>query len=117
MQFISAHNGKIQTLSAAAVGMDGSAPLRGFKTSLEALDALAPKQSFARGAVHELLFQRSDGSPNFVAALIAQAAAGDVFLPLPPGEGWGEGTSGVESVSHAKRPLTLTLSRRERGPE
>jgi len=76
MQFISCHNGKLQTLGGAAgtAGLKAS-PERSFVTGLDALDALAPQQRFARGAVHELLFERSDGQPKFVAAMIAQAAA------------------------------------------
>ena len=39
------------------------------------------------------------------------------LLPLPPGEGRGEGVPGVEAVSSIEHPLTPALSRRERGPE
>ena len=72
MQFISCHDGKLQTLETAELK---ASPARSFVTGLEALDALAPQQRFARGAVHELLFERSHGQPKFVAALIAQAAS------------------------------------------
>jgi hypothetical protein len=79
MRFISCHDGKLQTLdeAAGAAGLAGLkiSPARSFTTGLEALDALAPQKSFARGAVHELLFDRSHGQPKFVAAVIAQAAS------------------------------------------
>ena len=39
------------------------------------------------------------------------------FLPLPPGEGRGEGVSDVRTASASESPLTLTLSQGERGPE
>src|SRR5439155_15947006 len=39
------------------------------------------------------------------------------FPPLPPGEGRGEGLSRNHRLSPGKDALTLTLSRRERGPE
>ena len=72
MQFISCHDGKLQTLETA--GLKASAQ-RSFITGLDALDALVQQQRFARGAVHELLFERSHGQPKFIAAVIAQAAA------------------------------------------
>ena len=72
MQFISCHDGKLQTLEAAGLK---TSPARAFVTGMEALDALAPRQSFARGAIHELLFEASHGQPKFVAALIAQTAS------------------------------------------
>ena len=58
-----------------AAGLKAS-PQRSFVTGLEALDALAPQQRFARGAVHELLFEGCHGQPKFVAAQLAQAASG-----------------------------------------
>jgi protein ImuA len=72
MRFISCHDGKLQTLEAAGLIIS---PARSFVTGLNPLDALAPRQSFARAAVHELLFDRSHGQPKFVAAVIAQAAS------------------------------------------
>src|SRR5688500_14783883 len=42
---------------------------------------------------------------------------GEALPPLPPGEGWGEGGCGREAALGVQGPLTLTLSRRERGPE
>jgi hypothetical protein len=75
MQFISAQNGKLQTLSETAAEALTTSSSRSFTTGLQALDAIAPKQSFARGAVHELLFHPRHGQPRFVAALLAQAAS------------------------------------------
>lgn len=72
MQFISCHNGKIHKLEAA--GLKAS-PERAFTTGLPSLDALLPGGCFARGAVHELLFDPVDGEPKFVAALMAQKAS------------------------------------------
>src|SRR5688572_24287836 len=46
--------------------------------------------------------------------------AGDAsprFALLPLGEGWGEGVCYCERFPIIESPLTLTLSRRERGPE
>ena len=37
------------------------------------------------------------------------------LLPLPPGEGWGEGVLANQRLSVLRRPLTPTLSRGERG--
>jgi protein ImuA len=79
MQFISCHDGKLQTLEAAGLKVS---PARAFATGLEALDALAPQQTFARGAVHELLFERSHGQPKFVAAVIAGAATNQFNIRL-----------------------------------
>ena len=73
MQFISCHNGKLQTLETAGLRVSLT---RSFATGLQALDALAPQQAMARGAVHELLFDHDHAPPNFVAALFARAAAG-----------------------------------------
>src|SRR4051812_33261510 len=99
MQFISCHHGKLQTLdgAAASAGLKAS-PTRSFVTGLAALDGLAPQQRFARGGMHELLFERSDGQPKFVAALIAQAASSLAPSPLQ-GEGWGEGISVTSRVA------------------
>src|SRR3954470_16559552 len=72
MQFISCHDGKLQTL--AATGLKASAG-RAFVTGVELLDSLPPAGAFARGAVHELLFAPRDGEPRFVAALLASAAS------------------------------------------
>ena len=85
MQFISCHNGKLQTLE---TGLKTS-PARSFVTGLEALDAVAPQGALSRGAVHELLFDPAHAQPKFVAALFASAAS--YLLPPPPGEGGGEG--------------------------
>jgi hypothetical protein len=72
MQFISCHDGKLQTLTTAGLKVS---PAKSFVTGLAALDAVAPRQSFARGAVHELLFDTPDGQPRFVAAVLARSAA------------------------------------------
>ena len=72
MQFVSCHDGKLQTLETAGLK---TSPARSFVTGLEAWDALAPQQRFARGAVHELLFERSHGQPKFVAAQLTLAAS------------------------------------------
>ncbi|MBC7784270.1 MAG: B12-binding domain-containing radical SAM protein [Burkholderiales bacterium] len=39
-----------------------------------------------------------------------------LLLPLPAGEGWGEGVRPDHGASNGQSPLTLTLSRGERGP-
>jgi hypothetical protein len=103
MQFISCHDGKLQTLSGAAAtaGLKAS-PTRSFVTGLDALDALAPQQRFARGAMHELLFEQSDGQPKFVAAMIAQAAASSHLLPLPLKERAGVRGKRVKSVGEVR---------------
>ena len=96
MQFISCHDGKLQALKTAGLK---TAPDRAFITGLEALDALAPRQIFARGAMHELLFDPRGARPMFVAAVMARrAAAGDDLFPLPgtPGRGLGRGANGAD---------------------
>src|SRR5688500_15155144 len=125
MQFISCHNGKLQTLTTAGLNVS---PTKAFVTGLGALDELAPRGTFARGAVHELLFDANDGQPRFVAAMLARAAASSSSLPLPYwGEGRGEGgarelsigaVSQTSPVRLPRSPLTLTLSPvGEREPE
>jgi len=82
MQFISCHNGKLQTLTTA--GLHASAD-KAFATGLGALDELAPRGAFARGAVHELLFDAGDGQPRFVAAMLARASVSPVVAtPASP---------------------------------
>src|SRR5687768_15776660 len=71
MRFISCHDGKLQTLETA--GLKAS-PDRAFVTGFAEWDALAPQKMFARGAVHELLFDASAEQPKFVASLLAHAA-------------------------------------------
>lgn len=75
MRFISCHDGKLQSLEAAGLK---AAPDRAFATGLHEWDAIAPQGMFARGAVHELLFDASNGQPRFVAALLARAAVEEV---------------------------------------
>src|SRR5690242_1901061 len=72
MQLISCHDGRLLTLDAARL-----ATARGgtFRTGLHALDALAPGGAFARGAVHELLSEPSQGTPSFLAMLLAKNAS------------------------------------------
>jgi nifR3 family TIM-barrel protein len=61
----------------------------------------------ARGAIgNPWIFQQA-------ATLLASALP----LPLLPGEGQGEGSSELRASSNPGSPLTLTLSRGERGPE
>jgi hypothetical protein len=72
MRFISCHDGKLQTLETA--GLKAS-PDRSFVNGLAAWDALAPQKCFARGAVHELLFDGTGGAPIFVASVLAQSAS------------------------------------------
>lgn len=72
MPFITAHQGKLQTLGALE-STQISAKKRAFATGLEAWDALAPSEMFSRGAVHELLFAPTDPPPVFAAAMIAKA--------------------------------------------
>jgi hypothetical protein len=82
MQFISCHDGKLQTL--AAPGLQAGSD-RAFVTGLSALDQVAPARSFARGAVHELLFFPRDGEPRFIAAFLARAAS--LLRPVHAGAG------------------------------
>lgn len=74
MQFISCHDGKLQLLNEVSAGLKSSSQ-RTFVTGLEAIDALAPQQSLARGAIHELLFDAKREEPKFVAAMLAHAAS------------------------------------------
>ncbi len=71
MQLVSAHNGKLQTLTRAEVKCADNA----FTTGLAAIDAIAPNQSFARGSIHELLSKPSHDEPKLFAATLALAAA------------------------------------------
>src|SRR4051812_22336148 len=50
-------------------------------------------------------------------AELISAELRSALLPLPSGEGWDEGASGVEARSRSADALTLNLSRRERGQE
>ena len=107
MQFISCHDGKLQTLATAGLK---TAPDRAFVTGLAALDELAPRESFARGAVHELLFDAKHEQPKFVAAIIANSAAdNDDSFPLTgtPGRGLGRGASGADQPVTGYSPERL----------
>ena len=72
MRLISCHDGRLLTMDAARLST-----ARGgvFRTGLDALDALAPGGAFARGAVHELLCEPAQGTPSFLAMLLAKAAS------------------------------------------
>ena len=72
VQLISCHDGRLLTLDSTRLGNSSG---RSFRTGLEALDALAPGGAFARGAVHELLADRKEGTPLFAAMLLASASA------------------------------------------
>jgi protein ImuA len=76
MQVVTCHAGKLQTLTAKLSRL-GSRRSRehAFATDLPAFDALAPGQSLARGAVHELLHDPHHAAPSFVAALLARSSA------------------------------------------
>ncbi|MBC7783155.1 MAG: U32 family peptidase [Burkholderiales bacterium] len=52
-----------------------------------------------------------------VEGLIERRKRSHELLPLPAGEGWGEGAANFQSASTEQSPLTLTLSHREREPE
>ena len=73
MQLISCHEGRLLTLAEARLG---SGHGRTFRTGLDALDALAPDGAFARGAVHELLWEKGTASPLFVATILARSTLG-----------------------------------------
>ena len=88
MQLISCHDGKLHRLNsgdgdttfgggAAAFNAPVNSARGAFRTGLAALDALAPGEAFALGAVHELLSEPNAGSPLFVAMLLARAATCD----------------------------------------
>jgi protein ImuA len=82
MRFVSCHDGKLQVTSPLTAQEAGNIPLgRAFMTDLGSWDELAPAHHFARGAIHELLFDAPHGQPEFVAALLAQKAAG-LLLPV-----------------------------------
>ena len=72
MQFISCHDGKLQTLASAGLKTGSTQP---FSTGLAALDEFAPGGAFARGAVHELLFEARHGRPMVVAAVMARGSS------------------------------------------
>jgi hypothetical protein len=108
MRFISCHDGKLQSLETA--GLKAS-PDRAFVTGFAEWDAIAPQRMFARGAVHELLFDAAAGQPRFVAAVMAKRVASPLApSPGTPGEGWGEGSRGARSSTNEHEPRrTLTL--------
>jgi protein ImuA len=73
MRLISCHNGKLQEL--AEIGLK-NAEARSFKTSIAAIDRLAPGEVFSRGAVHEILSRSDHETGTFFAAILAGGAAG-----------------------------------------
>lgn len=80
MQLISCHDGKLLTLDADALGVRGASSAvadkgRAFETGLGALDALSPGAAFARGAVHEILSDPAEGTPLFLAMLLARTCS------------------------------------------
>jgi hypothetical protein len=102
MQLISCHGGKLLTLNAP--GADVAAlPARkddALATGLPALDALAPGGALARGVVHELLADPAEGTPLFVAMVLARGAMGEV------GSG-GWRVEGEEAAGTPSLPFTL----------
>src|SRR5262245_54018912 len=83
MRFISCHNGKLQHL--AEVGLKTSGE-RTFRTGIELIDEMAPGGAFVRGAVHELLSDRTDGQAKFFVATLARAACGTGDEPVNSSE-------------------------------
>lgn len=84
MQLISCHAGQLQSMSTTTLSsITAPAPAKSFRTGLVALDALAPGQVFARGAVHELLTPPAAGRAMFAALMLARAAANR--MPNDPG--------------------------------
>ena len=77
MHFISCHDGQIVTASAVGGSLTPQHD-RGFRTGLDVLDYLLPDHSFARGAVHEILFSGGHPAAKFLALLLARAAGGVV---------------------------------------
>jgi len=88
MKLITSQAGRLLTLGEApgegpaVVATASDVP--SFTTGLPALDALAPGGSFRRGAVHEILSEPSDGTPLFLAMLLARAA-GSTIIWCDPG--------------------------------
>lgn len=74
MKMISAHRGLLQTLSAE---MGNGLVRKGFRTELAAFDDVVPHHCIASGAVHELLTERCQPSPTWIATLLARAASRD----------------------------------------
>src|SRR5262245_63062411 len=74
MQFISCHNGQIFK----SATQWNSSRTRSFHTGLSAIDDLLPKEGWARGAIHELLWAPAHPAPRFFALLIARASSGAI---------------------------------------
>src|SRR4051812_16294867 len=73
MQLISCQNG--QLLRSLKSEEFLASPEKQFGTGLDAIDALAPRGGFARGAIHELLFAPNDPAPRMFSLVVARAAA------------------------------------------
>jgi protein ImuA len=65
-------NSKQQVLRALKERIEASTDCRVFRTGLDALDRLAPGESFQHGSVHELLWEST--SPKSLALALAKAA-------------------------------------------
>src|SRR5690348_6254329 len=110
MQLISCHNGRLITTAAAEAEaasrvIAAGAQNRAFATGMNPLDAIAPNERLARGAVHELLAHPDNALPAFVAMVLAKAAScstgfqpannsGDHGSGSGSGSGNGNGSSG-----------------------
>src|SRR6478672_2799895 len=84
MRLVSAHNGRLLT----SLRSEELALEKTFVTGLDALDDLAPRGRFARGAIHELLVDPAEGLSQFVAMMLARAAAkktGGTDIPVGVG--------------------------------
>lgn len=81
MQLISCHEGRLLTRAETRLGAGAG---RTFRTGLEAIDALAPDGTFARGAIHELLSHPSHGKPLFAATLLAGATLSGAMIWSDP---------------------------------
>src|SRR5215217_41349 len=100
MQLISCHGGKLLTLDAP--GADVAAlPARkddALATGLPALDALAPGGALARGVVHELLADPAEGTPLFVAMVLARGTGAPPVLEDPAHGRGARATGGVAII-------------------
>lgn len=92
MQLLSCHAGKLLKVDSADLGGGATAGGGAVSTGLEALDALLPNGSLARGALHEILWDAPHPRPLFFAACLARASA-------PSGTGY----QPVSSIKNAKK--------------
>jgi protein ImuA len=70
MQVVTCHRGKLQTVTEADLVSKDT----GFRTGFPAIDRILPGESFARGAIHELLSKPGEPRPLFFATVLARAA-------------------------------------------